>query len=128
VDRIRVVVADDHPSVRENLRYLIDAEDDMTCVGIAKDGRSCVDLCYDLVPQVLVLDDDMPGIDGLRVVRHLVRELPQIQTVLYTVDSEICEAARWQGAVACILKDSPYEVLIDAIRRAAHAPVGSELF
>jgi DNA-binding NarL/FixJ family response regulator len=127
-NRIRVLIADDHASVRENLRYLVDAEGDMECVGVAKDGLRCVDLCHELAPQVVVLDGDMPGVDGLRVLRHLVRELPDIQIVMYTVESEICEVARWQGAFACVLKDAPYEILIAAIRRAAYAPVGSETF
>jgi DNA-binding NarL/FixJ family response regulator len=126
VERLRVLVADDHPSVRENLRYLINAEEDMECIGVAKDGSRCVELCHELMPDVLVLDSDMPSIDGLRVLRHLARELPGVQVVMYTVDSEICETARWYGAVACVLKDSPYELLLSAIRRAAHVPAGSE--
>src|SRR5919201_1505615 len=97
-------------------------------VPLREDALCCVDLFHELAPQVLVLDGDMPGVDGLRVLRHLVRELPDIQVVMYTVESEICEVARWQGAFACVLKDAPYELLIDAIRRAAYAPVGSETF
>jgi DNA-binding NarL/FixJ family response regulator len=127
-ERIRVLVTDDHASVRENLRYLVNAEADMECVGIAKNGIQCVDMCHELAPHVVVLDGDMPGVDGLRVLRHLVRELPDIQVVMYTIESGICEAARWQGAFACVLKDSPYELLIRGIRRAAYAPVGSETF
>jgi len=111
-NRVRVLIADDHPSVRENLRYLVDAEGDMECVGVAKDGLRCVDLCHEVAPQVLVLDGD----------------LPDIQIVMYTIESEICEVARWQGAFACVLKDAPYEMLIDAVRRAGYAPVGSETF
>lgn len=127
-DRIRVLVTDDTPSVRENLRYLVNAEDDMECVGVAKNGVQCVDMCHELAPHVVVLDGDLTGVDGLRVLRHLVRELPDIRAVMYTVESEICEAARWQGAFGCVLKDAPYELLMRAIRRAAYAPVGSETF
>ena len=74
--RVRVLVADDHPSVRENLRYLIDSENDLACVGAAKDGPATVQLCQELLPDVLVLDEDMPGADGLRVLKYLRRELP----------------------------------------------------
>ncbi|TMF65236.1 MAG: response regulator transcription factor [Chloroflexi bacterium] len=55
-EHIRVVVADDHPSVRENLRYLIDAETDLECIGVVKDGRRCIEMCRQLQPDVLVVD------------------------------------------------------------------------
>jgi DNA-binding NarL/FixJ family response regulator len=122
--RVRVLVADDHPSVRENLRYLIDAEDDLECVGVAKDGVACVQLCKELMPDVLVLDEDMPGADGMRVLKHLRREMPDIAVIMYTLDQDIFQAARTHGAVACVMKDDRYEVLVRAIRDAApSAPV-----
>jgi two-component system, NarL family, response regulator DegU len=127
-DRVRVLVADDHPSVRENLRYLINAEDDLECVGIAKDGISCVQLCRELTPEVLVLDEDMPGADGMRVLTYLRRELPDIQVIMYTLDSEIFQAARTRGAVACVMKDERYEVLLKTIRGAAPSRSASELY
>ena len=119
--RVRVLVADDHPSVRENLRYLIDSENDLACVGAAKDGPATVQLCQELLPDVLVLDEDMPGADGLRVLKYLRRELPDIKVVMYTLDGDVCQAARTLGAVACMMKDARYEVLLRAIREAAPA-------
>ena len=49
--KIRVLVAENHPSVRENLRYLINAEPDMQCVAVAKNGRQCIELCRQLLPE-----------------------------------------------------------------------------
>jgi DNA-binding NarL/FixJ family response regulator len=119
--RIRVLVADDHPSVRENLRYLINAEADLECVGVAKDGVAAVQLAQELLPDVLVLDEDMPGVDGLRVLKHLRREQPDVAVIMYTLDQEVCQAARMYGAVACVMKDDRYDVLLRAIRDAAPA-------
>lgn len=118
-----MLVADDHPSIRENLRYLINAEPDLVCVGVAKDGRQCLALCGELLPDVLVLDHDMPGINGLNTASTLERLLPRIRVILYTLDAEICSVALEHGAVACISKDAPYETLLRAIRtRSASEP------
>jgi len=109
---------DDHPSIRENLRYLVNAEPDMECVGVARDGVECVTACQELMPDVVVLDDEMPRARGLQVLDWLANELPDIRVVMYTLDSEVCEAARHLGAAGCVLKDAQYEVLLRAIRNA----------
>ena len=116
--RLRVLVADDHPSIRENLRYLLNAESDIECVGVVKEPLRCVEISRELAPDVLVLDEDMPGIDGLAIVRALAREAPDIRIVMYTFDLDVCDDARAAGAVACIAKHGPYEALLRAIRAA----------
>jgi len=65
--KTRVVVAENHPSVRENLRYLINAEPDMECVAVARNGRQCIELCRQLLPEILVVDEILPGADGLAI-------------------------------------------------------------
>ena len=119
MSRLRVVVADDNPSVRENLRYLINAEPDLICVGVARDARQCLALCSELLPDVLVLDQ---GVDGLSTARALRRLQPRIRVVIYTLDAETCSVARASGAVACITKDAPYESLLRAIRHPTAVP------
>ena len=124
--RIRVLVADDHPSIRENLRYLVNAEPDLTCVGVAKDGSQCILLCSDLQPDVVVLDHAMPVIDGLTVARTIDRIHPHIRVIVYTLDADVCSVAQSLGAVACISKDAPYDTLLRAIRHslAVGVPIG----
>ena len=117
-EHIRVLAVDDHPSVRENLRYLINAEPDMECVGVARDAVQCVKACQELLPDVVVLDDEMPGARGLQVLEWLGSDLPEIRVVMYTLDAEVCESARHLGAAGCVLKDANYEVLLRAIRNA----------
>jgi DNA-binding NarL/FixJ family response regulator len=114
-----VLVADDHPSIRENLRYLLNAEDDLECVGVVKESLRCVEICRELVPDVLVLDENMPGVDGLAIARTLAQEAPDIRIVMYTFDLDVCDDARAARAVACIAKHGPYDALLRAIRAGA---------
>ena len=117
--KIRVLVVDDNPSVRENLRYLVNAERDMDCVGVARDAQQAVRSCQELLPDVVILDDEMPGARGLQVLEWISGEQPDTRTVMYTLDSEVCDAARHLGAAGCVLKDANYEVLLRAVRNAA---------
>ena len=117
--RMRVLVAENHPSVRENLRYLINAERDMECVGAAKNARQCIELCRELLPEVLIVDEVLPGADGLAVAAIVGTRFPQIRVVMYTFDPEVCEVARGFGAVGCVAKDMSYGALLGALRQAA---------
>ena len=117
--KTRVLVAENHPSIRENLRYLINAERDMECVGAAKNARQCIEMCRELLPEVLVVDEIFPGADGLAITAIIGDRLPQIRVVVYTFNTDICEVARGMGAAGCVSKDSPYDVLLGALRQAA---------
>ena len=117
--KTRVLVAENHPSIRENLRYLINAERDMECVGVAKNGRQCIEMCRELLPEVLIVDEIFPGADGLAITAIVGDRLPQIRVVMYTFNTEICEVARGLGAAGCVSKEMPYDVLLGALRQAA---------
>lgn len=124
-----MLAVDDHPSVRENLRYLVNAERDMECVGVARDAAQAVRSCQELMPDVVVLDDEMPGAHGVEVLEWITNELPDTRVVMYTLDSEVCERARHLGAAGCVLKDSAYDVLIRAVRNAyASLPRSAETY
>ena len=125
---IRVLVVDDHPSVRENLRYLVNAERDMDCVGVAKDAQEAVRVCQELMPDVVILDDEMPGGRGIQVLEWITGELPDTRVVMYTLDVDICDVARHMGA-GCVLKDASYDVLVRAVRNgAASLPRSAETY
>ena len=117
--RTRVLVAETRPSTRENLRYLINAERDMECVGVAKNARQCIEMCRELLPEVLVVDEIFPGADGLAITAIVGDRLPAIRVVMYTFNTEICEVARGMGAAGCVSKDLPYGFLLGALRQAA---------
>lgn len=116
---LRIVVADDHPSVRENLRYLLNAELGMVVVGAAKDGHDALRLVHATRPDVLVLDSEMRDLSGLEVARSILRDGSHVGIVIYTLDGDACVEARELGLAACVTKDSPPSMLIDAIRGAA---------
>ena len=118
---LRIVVADDHPSIRENLRYLLNAELGFVVVGVAKDGHDALRLVHATRPDVLVLDSDMRDLSGLEVARTLRDDSSRVGIVFYTLDSDACVQARAMGVDACITKDSAPSMLIDAIRGAAQA-------
>jgi DNA-binding NarL/FixJ family response regulator len=115
---LRIVVADDHPSIRENLRYLLNAELGLVVVGVAKDGHDAIRLVHATRPDVLVLDSEMRDLRGLEVAETLRRDGGRIGIILYTLDSEACVEAK-DVVDACITKDAPPSILIDAIRSAA---------
>jgi EAL domain-containing protein (putative c-di-GMP-specific phosphodiesterase class I) len=114
--RIRIIVADDDPSIRARLRHLLNVEPDLEVVGAASDGREALQLTMDLRPDVLVLDQEMPLLTGLAVLERLRRECPSVYVVVYPAESAICEQALQAGARACVPKDAPTKVLVDAIR------------
>ncbi len=118
---LRLVVADDHPSIRENLRYLLNAELGLVVVGAAKDGHDALRLVHATRPDVLVVDSDMRDLSGLEVAETLRRDETRVGIVLYTLDGDACIKAEEIGIDECVTKDSPPSMLIDAIRRAAEA-------
>ena len=113
--RLRIVIADDHPSIRENLRYLIGVEADLEVVGVVRDGMSALRLARKLRPDVLVIDHDMPDYSGLTVAQALRREARGPRVLLYTMDTEACAHAKHAG-VLCVNKDASPKVLLEAIR------------
>lgn len=109
-------MVDDHPSIRENLRYLLNAEDDLTVVAVAKDGAGALKLAREHRPDVVVLDHGLPDQNGIALARTIHQEGLARRIVLYTLDEEACVGASASGVDACIEKDAPSSVLVAAIR------------
>jgi CheY-like chemotaxis protein len=116
-ERIRVVLADDHPSTRENLRYLLNAEADLEVVGAAQNGVEALRLIVELRPDVAVLDRDMPLLDGLQVAARLHQAQLPVRVVLFTLDGDALGQLRDSVLVP---KDAPVAVLLAAIRGPRH--------
>lgn len=116
---IRIVVADDHSLVRENLRQFLNAEPGMTVVAAAVDGGEAVRHVRQHRPDILVLDHDMPVLDGIAVLSRVCVEPHAPAVVLYTSDERHCAPAIAAGAAACVVKDEAPRDLVAAIRRAA---------
>jgi len=115
---ITIVIADDHPVVREGLAALIRRQPDMALVGEAADGREALDLCLAQPPDVVVMDLRMPVMDGVAATEAIRRSSPRTRVlVLSTYDGEegIYQALR-AGAKGYLLKDAFREELVTAIR------------
>lgn len=118
---IRVVVADDHAVVRAGLQQLLAGAEDIEVVGVAADGGEAVELARRHRPDVVLMDLQMPGVDGVSATRLLAEEdLAQVLVLTSFSDSERIVAALDAGAVGYLLKDAePDEVLagIRAVQR-----------
>jgi DNA-binding NarL/FixJ family response regulator len=116
---IRIVLADDHSIVLDGLRRLFESQADFQVVASCADGNSAVDAVRAQSPDVLVLDQRMPGVTGLDVLRFLSNEKIECRTVLLTAairDDEVVEAVRL-GAKGVVLKESAPDTLLNCVRR-----------
>jgi DNA-binding NarL/FixJ family response regulator len=118
---IRVVLADDHGVIRDGLGRLISALDDVELVGMAADGAEAIDKCRALFPDVVLMDLDMPVVDGIEATRRVLEESPQTAVVVLTAFSDRRRITRALEAGACgyLLKDVDAERVADGIRAAA---------
>jgi DNA-binding NarL/FixJ family response regulator len=123
MNRIRVLLADDHETVRQGLRLLIDAQPDMTVVADARDGRAAVEQLRTIAPRpdVAVLDVSMPQMNGLTATRAMLELLPTLAIVVLTrySDDAYVQALLSAGASGYVLKQSDPSELLRAIRSAA---------
>jgi two-component system, NarL family, response regulator LiaR len=112
------LIADDHRLVRESLRAVIDAEDDLQVVAEANDGTQAIDACLRLKPDLVLMDVRMPRSDGLKATREIKRKLPKVSVVMVTMHENpdyLLEAVR-AGAAGYILKDASAQRLVGAVR------------
>ena len=119
--KIRILIADDHPIVREGLAAILSAQPDMELVGEAADGVQAVTLALQDRPDVILLDLEMPLKDGVTVIREVIKTLPQAHILVLTsyVDDERVFPAIKSGALGYLLKDTPRERLLQSIRDVA---------
>lgn len=121
---LAVLVADDHPLYREGLIGLIRTTDDLTVIGEAPDGIEAVRLAAELAPDVVVMDIDMPGMDGIEATRRIVAASPGIRVLILSMleDETVFEAMR-AGARGYLVKSSSPGATIAAIRSVGQGDV-----
>lgn len=118
LERIRILIADDHAVVREGLRALIESRPDLELVGEAADGTAAVEKARELQPDVILMDLVMPRKSGVEAIADITRENPAARILVLTSFSDDDQAlpAIKAGAMGYVLKDSLPEELVQAIR------------
>lgn len=119
---IRVMLVDDHTMVRQGLATFLKVYDDLKLVGETADGESAIQLCADILPDVILMDLALPVMDGPAATRAIKKQNPQVQIIALTSYKEgsLINKALEAGAIGYLLKDVTADELAEAIR-AAHA-------
>jgi DNA-binding NarL/FixJ family response regulator len=120
MEKIRVILADDHVIVRQGLRALLEKEPDIVVVGEAENGRQAVQLTRKLQPDVVVMDVAMPLLNGLEATRQITKEVPSVKVLALSSysDSEYVHQLTEVGGSGYLLKQTAAADLIKAVREA----------
>jgi len=123
---LRVLLADDHEIMRQGLRLLLEKHSDMEVVAEANDGQEAIELADQLKPDVVVMDVNMPGVDGADATRRIVSDQPETRIVALSMHSKkgfIIEMLK-AGASAYVLKENAFSELVNAINTV----MGDEIY
>jgi two-component system, NarL family, response regulator LiaR len=118
MEKIRIVIADDHAVVREGTRALLEKEEDMEVVGEASDGEEAVKLIERLKPDIAILDVSMPKLSGIEVTRQVKTILPSLGILILSAydNDEYVFALLEAGAAGYLLKDGPGKEIAESVR------------
>lgn len=124
MERARVVIADDHVLVREGLRKLLELDNNIEVVDEVGDGQGAINIARKLKPDIIIMDVNMPGTDGIVATRVIKKELPSVRVIALTVyeGQEVVDMIK-AGASAYILKDVAGSELVDTIHRVMKGEV-----
>src|SRR5438874_10218282 len=118
---ITVLIADDHKMFRQGLRMLFEMETDIKVVGEARDGVEVQELARTLEPDIILMDINMPGADGVEATRQILKERPDMSVIILTMfreDEHVFQAIR-AGASGYVLKDADSLEVVRALRTVA---------
>ena len=117
VEPLRVLVADDHPMFRDGVRALLASTPDAELVGEATSGEEAISIAAKLQPDVILMDVQMPGVDGIEATRRIVQDSPHVRVLVVTMfedDATVFKAMR-AGARGYLLKGANYKEMLRAI-------------
>ena len=119
---IRVMLVDDHTMVRRGLATFLKVFDDLQLAGEAESGEAAIQLCAEVLPDVILMDMVLPTMDGATATRVIRQQFPQVQVIALTSfkEGELIKNALEAGAIGYLLKDVTVDDLVQAIR-SAHA-------
>ena len=121
-NQIRVVIADDHPMVAQGIQSVLEEHEELEVVGVVHNGRSVIDQLHTLRPDVILMDLNMPDVNGLSATEMVLEQRPETRVLILTMhdNPEYISSALSHGAKGYILKDVPTEEIkqaIDAVMR-----------
>ncbi len=116
---IRVLIADDSATMRDGLSSLLDQTGDFQVVGLACDGLEAVEKAGELLPDVVIMDSQMPNMDGANAIRHIKQTVPSTGILFFSVFADCLEAGIIAGADGYLMKDCEPEELFSELRRIA---------
>jgi NarL family two-component system response regulator LiaR len=117
---IDVLIVDDHPIVRHGIRTILLTFDDINVIGEAGNGQEALAFCQETLPDVILMDIVMPGMNGVEATQALLERYPQLKIIMLTSfpDQDAVQQTLEAGAAGYLLKDTPKEVVGEAIRSA----------
>ncbi len=124
-EAITILLVDDHEVVRKGVRAYLETQPDFRVVGEASSGEEAIDFVTELIPDVVLMDLIMPGMDGIETTRRIKKVSPRTQVVVLTSfheDAHIFPALK-AGAISYILKDMKMDKLAETLRRAVRGEV-----
>ena len=121
MNKLRILLAEDHETIRDGLKLLVNSQTDMETVGEADNGRVAVQLAQELLPDVVVMDVSMPELNGLQATKKLKQKCPQVKVLTLTrhTDDGYLQQLLQAGASGYVLKQSKSAELLRAIRAVA---------
>lgn len=125
MERIRVLVVDDHTLFRRGVSTLLSGRDDMEVVGEASNGQEAVERARELMPDVILMDIKMPEMDGLAATKHIKAEMPYVRIMILTVsetDEDLFEAVK-AGAQGYLLKNVDPDYLVACVQQVQRGEV-----
>jgi len=115
---IRIVICDDQAVVREGLEMILNADYEIEVVGLAEDGLRAIELAKEKKPDLVLMDLNMPGMNGIQATREITKHLPEIKVLVLTTfgeDDWVFDAVR-SGALGYLLKGTPRQELVAAVK------------
>jgi DNA-binding NarL/FixJ family response regulator len=127
----RILIVDDHSHAREAIREILEEYDDFLIIGEAKNGEEALQLTKELIPDIILMDIQMPIMDGLEATKRIKLQFPQVKIVMITVSDDITDLfnALKQGAQGYLLKSIQSEAWYDYLRAFAldEVPMSKEI-
>lgn len=118
MEKIKVLLVDDHQVVREGLRRIVQLDEGIEVIGEAKSGEEAITKAVSLIPDVIVMDLKMPGMDGITATREIKQRMPDVNILVLTLYAEdFIKQAIEAGASGYLLKDSDTEQITSAIHQ-----------